>query len=156
MGDEGTVGRAFMRGAGRLPDTSIESLWLREFRSAERRHRRGFALQAERLVYADEPGGRLRELEDFSADPDEVVSIDPASVVAPGPVERYVVLPTYYGLRQLVEEGKLERTDKGYKIVKPITQFPANAAATFILPEGIELPTGQWMYPIITEQRFFD
>jgi hypothetical protein len=40
--------------------------------------------------------------------------------------------------------------------VKPITHFPANANGNFILPEGIELPTGQWMYPIIIEQRFVD
>jgi len=85
-----------------------------------------------------------------------VVSIDPANVLAPGPAERYVVLPNYFGLRQLVAEGKLERTENGYKIIQPITHFPADTDARFILPEGITLPTGEWMYPVIIEQRYVE
>jgi hypothetical protein len=39
---------------------------------------------------------------------------------------------------------------------KPITHFPARADGTFILLEGVALPTGEWMYPRIVEQRWVD
>jgi Ca2+-binding EF-hand superfamily protein len=84
--------------------------------------------------------------EDWLADPATLIKVDPAEVVAPGKVEPYIVLPRQYGLRQLVEEGKLERTEDGYRIVKPIPRFPTGLAGahavTFYLPEGMPLPEG--------------
>jgi hypothetical protein len=145
-----------MRGAGRRPDKSINPYGFEDFRVPSGAITKDSSYKP-RASYEGEPGGRLHEWEDFYADPDEVVSIDPASVLAPGPVERYAVLPTYFGLRQLVDEGKLERTKDGYKVIRPITHFPANVEIQrFILPDGIEIPTGQWMYPIIIEQRFVE
>jgi len=67
-------------------------------------------------------------------------------VLAPGKVEPYEVLPRQYGLRQLVEQGKLERTEDGYRIVQPIPRFPTGLAGahrvTFYLPEGMPIPSG--------------
>jgi hypothetical protein len=146
------IERAFLRGPGRQPDVSI-----------------GGDYQANPVITfvplaedfpstpqaaEDEPGKQLREEEDRRTNPREIVSIDPSEVLAPGKVERYGVLPSLFGVRQLVEQGKLERTDQGYRILEPITQFPAGLEGMkFILPEGIEIPSGQWMYPTILPQR---
>jgi Ca2+-binding EF-hand superfamily protein len=84
--------------------------------------------------------------EDWLANPDDLVTVDPAQVVAPGKVELYEVLPNQYGLRQLVNEGKLERTEQGYRIVQPIARFPSGLAGAhrvvFLLPEGMPMPAG--------------
>lgn len=87
-----------------------------------------------------------QQREDWLADPATLLRIDPSQVLAPGKVESYEVLPRQYGLRQLVEEGKLERTADGYRIVQPITRFPTGLAGahsvTFYLPEGTPMPDG--------------
>jgi hypothetical protein len=93
-----------------------------------------------------EGNGRGRSQEDWLADPATLLTIDPAQVLAPAQVETYEVLPRQYGLRQLVEEGKLERTEDGYRIVQPIARFPTGLAGahsvTFYLPEGMPMPKG--------------
>jgi Ca2+-binding EF-hand superfamily protein len=90
--------------------------------------------------------GTGRRQEDWLADPATLLTIDPAQVLAPGKVEPYVVLPRQYGLRQLVEEGKLQRTEDGYRIVQPIPRFPTGLAGAhavaFYLPEGMPMPEG--------------
>jgi Ca2+-binding EF-hand superfamily protein len=96
--------------------------------------------------------------EDWLADPATLLAIDPAAVLAPGKVETYEVLPSQYGLRQLVEEGKLERTEDGYRIVQPITRFPTGLAGahavTFYLPEGTPMPAGDLGHSqLILEKR---
>jgi hypothetical protein len=88
MGDEGTVARAFMRGAGRLPDKSINPYGFENFAVPSGDIVKDSTYQP-RASYEGEAGGQLHEWEDFYADTDEVVAVDPASVLAPGPVERY-------------------------------------------------------------------
>jgi len=91
-------------------------------------------------------GRKWKDREDSYADPANIVAVDPADVIAPVLAQSYEVLPNQYGLRQLVEEGKLERTDKGYRIVKPIPRFPPGLTgahyAAFILPQGMPMPAG--------------
>jgi Ca2+-binding EF-hand superfamily protein len=75
-----------------------------------------------------------------------VVPVEPAAVAAPGRVEPYVVIPGQDGLRLLVDNGTLARTDQGYRLLKPLPRWPAGLggshAVTFILPKGIPLPAG--------------
>jgi hypothetical protein len=88
----------------------------------------------------------LAAQEDWLAPVAGLVTLDPSQVVAPGKVEPYQVLPNQYGLRQLVAEGKLERTEQGYRIVQPIARFPNGLAGAhrviFLLPEGTPMPAG--------------
>jgi hypothetical protein len=75
-----------------------------------------------------------------------VVPVEPAAVAAPGRIEPYVVIPGQYGLRLLVDNGTLARTDPGYRLLKPLPRWPAGLggshAVTFILPKGFPLPAG--------------
>ncbi|HNB25408.1 MAG TPA: hypothetical protein PLR41_00475 [Alphaproteobacteria bacterium] len=92
------------------------------------------------------PGIELLQAESWSAPVEYLRQIDAATVLAPGKVEPYEILPGYYGLRQLVEEGKLERTADGYRILGPIAHFPPNldrgGRITFLLPDGTPMPGG--------------
>jgi hypothetical protein len=88
----------------------------------------------------------LVTLENYYAPWNSLFPLDPLSVETTDKTEPYDVLPGAYGLRQLVESGQLQRTDAGYRIVKPITRFPASLAGTgidtFILPKGMAMPAG--------------
>jgi Ca2+-binding EF-hand superfamily protein len=86
-----------------------------------------------------------------------VVKVDPENLIAPGRVETYEVVPGQDGLRQLVENGTLERTDLGYRLLKPLSRWPAGLsgahAVTFILPKGMAMPAGSpGQSQVITEQ----
>jgi Ca2+-binding EF-hand superfamily protein len=98
------------------------------------------------VIIQDGDGLQLQQQEDWLGSADRLVEIDPATVVAPGKVELYDVMPQQFGLRQLVQEGKLLRTKQGYRIVAPIPRFPAGLAGahgvTFILPKGMPMPAG--------------
>jgi exonuclease III len=99
----------------------------------------------------------LITLENYYAPWNSLISIDPLAVVTADKAEPYDVLPGAYGLRQLVEAGQLQRTDDGYRIVKPISRFPASLTGTgtdtFILPTGVPMPAGDATgLKIITEQ----
>lgn len=84
--------------------------------------------------------------EDSYGNAANLIDVDPADVISPLPAEVYQVLPHQYGLRQLVEEGKLERTKDGYRIVQAIPRFPPGLTGahytTFILPQGMPMPAG--------------
>jgi hypothetical protein len=88
----------------------------------------------------------LSKQEDWLAPAGNLTMIEASDVLAPGKVEPYDVLPNQFGLRQLVQDGKLERTAKGYRIVQPIARFPAGLGGshgvTFLLPEGTPMPAG--------------
>lgn len=78
-----------------------------------------------------------------------LLSFDTDQVVSLRPAEAYEVLPGYAGLHQLQEEGKIEKTgDRAYRIKKPM-RIPAGLGrhgitVEFVLPAGIEMPTGDW------------
>ena len=84
------------------------------------------------------------------------LQIDPASVVTPGKVEPYVVIPSQDGLRLLVENGTLARTDHGYRLLKPLPRWPAGLAGshavTFILPKGIPMPAGSLSHSRVIQE----
>ena len=77
---------------------------------------------------------------------DGVAKIHPDTVVAPGPVETYEILPSRAGVQQLLATGHLERTKKGLRIVKPFARFPSGLTGAhsvkFILPDGMAMPAG--------------
>jgi hypothetical protein len=97
-------------------------------------------------IIQGENGLPLAAHEDWLAKESNLATVDPTKVVAPGTVETYEILPHQYGLRQLVREGKLERTESGYRILQPIARFPTGLAGAhgvkFILPEGVPMPGG--------------
>jgi hypothetical protein len=97
-------------------------------------------------IIQGEGGLPLAAHEDWMAKESNLITLDPATVVAPGKVATYEILPHQYGLRQLVKEGKLERTEAGYRILQPIARFPTGLAGghrvVFILPEGTPMPGG--------------
>jgi hypothetical protein len=90
------------------------------------------------------PGDLASEVARFY--PGGVVEIDPASVVASRPVERYVVLPNQPGLLQLVQSGALERNNRGDFLIKRQIRFPAELhgahSARFLLLRGVPMPEG--------------
>ncbi|GAB2179419.1 EF-hand domain-containing protein [Dongia sp. agr-C8] len=91
--------------------------------------------------------------EDWLAKAGGVVTLDPKELVAEGKVEAYEVLPGQDGLRQLILQGILERTGKGYRVIKPLRRWPAGLtgshAVTFILPKGIPMPQGSLGHSIL-------
>jgi hypothetical protein len=97
-------------------------------------------------VQVIEGGLELKAQEDWLASPGGVVDIKPEEVVAPGKVEPYIAIPGQDGLRLLVEQGVLERTAAGYRLLKPLTRWPAGLSGahsvTFILPKGMAEPAG--------------
>lgn len=82
-----------------------------------------------------------------------VIKFDPLSLVAAQPVESKPVLPAGYGIRQLVQEGKLEAVEtkhsrlgsEGYLIKEKIL-FPSGLygahGVTFLLPRDVPQPSG--------------
>lgn len=89
--------------------------------------------------------------------PEGVMEIDPADVVAPGPVIPYEVLPRDAGLAQLIEAGLIRRVKDGFLIAKPIPRFPPGLAGghsvTFILPPGVPMPDGDPGHSSVVSQE---
>jgi hypothetical protein len=75
-----------------------------------------------------------------------IVQVKPEDVIAPGKVETYQVIPSQDGLRYMVDQGILERTDRGYRLLKPLPRWPAGIsgadAVTFLMPKGMQMPAG--------------
>ncbi|WP_194291642.1 hypothetical protein [Rhizobium sp. ICMP 5592] len=86
----------------------------------------------------------LSSLRRFS--PGGIANIDPKQVVASEAAERYQILPQEAGLLQLLQDGSLEETGKGYLARKPFARYPAGLAGAhsvaFVFPEGMQLPAG--------------
>jgi multidrug efflux pump subunit AcrA (membrane-fusion protein) len=86
----------------------------------------------------------ITNLKRFS--PGGVVTIDPARVVAPLPVEKYEVLPEEAGLVQLVREGKIVQNRSGEYLIKKKIRFPADLYGAhlvkFLLLRGVPQPDG--------------
>jgi uncharacterized protein YbjQ (UPF0145 family) len=84
-----------------------------------------------------------------------IVELYPRDVFSSGRVETYEVLPGQEGLKRLVETGFLERTRKGYRLLKPIPRWPAglNGAhpVTVFVPRGMPLPKDGAGVSIVTE-----
>jgi Ca2+-binding EF-hand superfamily protein len=78
--------------------------------------------------------------------PDGVVTIDPATVVASRPVQRYTVLPDQAGLQQLVRQGALTQNSKGQFLIHRKIRFPSELygahAVQFLLLKGVPAPDG--------------
>jgi hypothetical protein len=78
--------------------------------------------------------------------PGGVVEIDPLSVVASRPAERYLVLPSQAGLLQLVQDGALTRNKLGEFLIKQKIRFPAGLSGghsvKFLLLRGVPEPDG--------------
>ncbi|MEM6357119.1 MAG: hypothetical protein AAF844_15775 [Pseudomonadota bacterium] len=79
--------------------------------------------------------------------PGGVIAVDPATVVADGPVEPFEVLPQQAGLLQLIQSGAIRQIDReSYVVEKPIPRFPAGLGGAhrvrFILAEGVPMPAG--------------
>jgi hypothetical protein len=78
--------------------------------------------------------------------PGDIANIDPKQVIASGAAERHQILPQEAGLLQLLQDGSLEASGKGYLARKPFTRYPAGLAGahsvTFVFPEAIQLPAG--------------
>jgi len=84
--------------------------------------------------------------ENWLKKPGGILKIDPKDLIAPGKVEPYQVMPGQDGLRILVEQGTLERTADGYRVVKPLPRWPAGLGGAhsvkFYLPKGMPMPEG--------------
>lgn len=82
----------------------------------------------------------------LSFSPGGVVEIDPATVVATAPAERYEVLPQGFGLAQLVATGGLEHREGFFYIARAIPRFPAGLygahSVDFVLASGVPMPAG--------------
>lgn len=93
-----------------------------------------------------EGGLTLKAQEDWMSKSGGIVEVKPEDVLAPGKVETYQVIPSQDGLRNMVERGILQRTDKGYRLLKPMPRWPAGISGsnsvTFILPKGMPMPKG--------------
>jgi Ca2+-binding EF-hand superfamily protein len=78
--------------------------------------------------------------------PGGVVIIDPKSVVASLPVEKYDVLPQEAGLIQLLKEGKVAQNRSGEYLIKKKIRFPAALVGAhlvkFLLLRGVPQPDG--------------
>ena len=78
--------------------------------------------------------------------PGGVVEIDPASVVASKPVERYEVLPGQAGLLQLVQSGAITRNQSREFLIRQKIRFPAGLhganSTKFLLLRGVPEPDG--------------
>lgn len=86
--------------------------------------------------------------------PEGVQEIDPRTVVANAPVERYVVLPEEAGLSQLEQEGAITRTGSREFLVRKKIRFPAglNGAhlVMFRIQEGVPVPQGDPGHSCVT------
>ena len=86
--------------------------------------------------------------------PEGVQEIDPRTVVASAPVERYVVLPEEAGLSQLEQEGAITRTSPQEFLVHKHIQFPAglNGAhpVMFRIRKGVPAPHGDPGHSCVT------
>ena len=93
-----------------------------------------------------EGGLPLKSQENWLSKSGGIIEVKPEDVLAPGKVETYQVIPSQDGLRYMVQHGMLERTDKGYRLLKPLPRWPAGIsgsnAVTFILPKGMPMPRG--------------
>ncbi|MGY2887893.1 Ca2+-binding EF-hand superfamily protein [Bradyrhizobium sp. USDA 4524] len=78
--------------------------------------------------------------------PGGVVDIDPASVVASGPVTPYEVLPAQAGLVQLLANGSVTQNGAGEFVVRKKIRFPSGLhgahSVTFLVVKGTPYPDG--------------
>jgi Ca2+-binding EF-hand superfamily protein len=78
--------------------------------------------------------------------PGGVVEIDPRTVVASQPVERYEVMPEEAGLMQLERDGSIARNDQGEFMVRRKIRFPAGLHGAhlvrFRIQKGVAMPEG--------------
>ncbi len=153
------LGRAIERSAGRHPDVmhgivSAKKIAMPSGRVIAKNRVQHLVITGDKQIAVEgsnftvvrgDSVADLIAIETYFAPWNSLISIDPLAVAA-DKVEPYDVLPGAYGLRQLVEAGQLERTDAGYRILKPIARFPGSlngvSTATFILPEGMPMPAG--------------
>lgn len=88
--------------------------------------------------------------------PGGVLNVDPEMVMSNGPAQRYVVLPQEAGLVQLIQEGKLERLQRGFAVREPIDRFPAGLdgahSVRFILPDDLPMPKGHLKHSSVVRQ----
>jgi len=86
--------------------------------------------------------------------PEGVQEIDPQTVVASAPVERYVVLPEEAGLSQLEQEGAITRTGPREFLVRKKIPFPAglNGAhlVMFRIQKDVPVPQGDPGHSCVT------
>ena len=95
------------------------------------------------------------ELGRFS--PGGVMEVDPSTVVASGPVERYIVLPEEAGLRQILNDGVLTKNRAGEYLIHKATRFPAGLAGahsvTFLLLKGVPMPEGNPRHSTVVSEE---
>lgn len=108
-------------------------------------------LSPENLMRRFHPGGLSR--------------VDPAAVVAAGPVAAYEVLPQEAGLGQLLQEGALvpveggvgRRRGQAFLIRRPIAHFPAGLTGahgvTFVLGKGVPMPEGDPGHSLVLDEE---
>ena len=96
----------------------------------------------------------LRE-EMLRASPGDVVDIDPATVVANKPVERYEVLPDMAGLLQLVQSGAVSQGERDEYLIKQKIRLPAElrGAVKFLLLRGVPAPDGDVAHSCIVVEE---
>lgn len=135
--------------AGRMPDTVLSSysageIFLPSGRVA--RAARGMA-----PLPAGFDAAMWRDAERYW--PGGLVAVDPDMVTAAAPVARYEVLPSQMGLAQLLGEGAIERSERGYRIVRPIGHFPPSMggahSVTLVLASGVPMPAGDPVHSCI-------
>ena len=82
----------------------------------------------------------------YSLGQDNVIQIDPHSVIASRPVEPYDLLPGEAGLAQLVALGALSRVEKNEYIIHRKIRFPPGLSGVsrlgFLLLRGVPEPVG--------------
>lgn len=80
--------------------------------------------------------------------PDGLVALEPAAIVAAGPVVPYDVLPGHAGMIQLLDAGAMREVSPGmYLLTRAVPRFPADLqeapAVRIVLDEGVPIPAGR-------------
>jgi hypothetical protein len=99
---------------------------------------------ASNVIIQSGPSNLVSEFNRFS--PGGIVDIDPTSVIASQPAERYEVLPQQAGLIQLVKAGTLSQNRSGELLIHKKMRFPAGLhgahSVKFLLLRGVPMPDG--------------
>ena len=78
--------------------------------------------------------------------PAGIVEIEPATVTATAPTERYKILPGWFGLLQLERDGVVQWNRSRELIIRKQMRFPGGLygsdSARFFLPQGVPEPEG--------------
>lgn len=89
-----------------------------------------------------------------------VEDIDPKIVVSASPAKRFDILPGRRGIKQLLQNGFLEKIQgdqQSYRIIKTFSSFPTGLMGglplTFLLAPGVEKPSGSTGWACVIDEK---